>query len=73
MEEIYSFLGQEHFNHNFGKIERKETYYEEVIGMPENLHEVKQSLITPPLRAKDILSEYALTKYAQDKHLLNLN
>lgn len=73
MKSIYSFLGQEHFEHNFQKIECKETYADEVIGMPQNLHEVKQTLITPPLKAEDILSEYALTKYAQDKYLLNLN
>lgn len=70
MESIYSFLGQEYFEHNFNKIELKETYNEEVIGMPQNLHEVKPTLITPPLRAKDILSEYALTKYGRDKELL---
>jgi sulfotransferase len=73
MKEIYSFLGQEYFDHNFKKIKSKETYHDENIGMPKNLHEVKPTLKSPPSRAKDILSEYALSKYGQDKYLLNLN
>lgn len=70
MKDIYSFLGQEYFDHNFNKIECKETYNEEVIGMPQNLHEVKPTLTSPPLRAKDLLSEYALSKYGRDRELL---
>jgi sulfotransferase len=69
-QSIYEFLGQDYYAHNFEKIERKETYYEQRIGMPENLHEVKPSLIPSTIRAKDVLSEYALAKYRRDKELL---
>jgi sulfotransferase len=70
MRSIYDFLGQNFYKHNFEKIERAETYNERSIGMPDNLHEVKPRLAALTLRAKDILSEYALSKYGRDKELL---
>jgi sulfotransferase len=63
MTAIYEFLGINNYNHDFNNIERLETYFEENINMPNNLHEVRPQLNKTSPKVEDVLSDYAINKY----------
>jgi sulfotransferase len=64
MEKIYDFLELKPFKHNFDKIKKLEEDFDEHIGFPKNMHEVRSKLGFSKNNAKEILSEYIYNKYS---------
>ena len=63
MTKLYEFLEMPYYKHNFTKIKKIEIDRDEEMGLPKNLHEVKQSLSESPTTT-DVLSDYIKHKYS---------
>jgi hypothetical protein len=68
MNNIYSFLELQNFNHDFNNIEKIEKYNESAAGLPENLHSVRKVLGKGNIRIQDHLSSYTIEKYKDAKY-----
>lgn len=67
MENIYSFLEIENYNHDFNNIvdiEINSVESDALIGLPKDLHKVEKSLKLSKINPHDILSEYVINKYS---------
>jgi sulfotransferase len=60
---VSSVLNPEH-KHNFDKIKKLEEDFDEHIGFPKNMHDVRPKLGFSKNNAKEILSEYIYNKYS---------
>lgn len=63
MSGIYEFLELPEYKHNFSKIEKLELDNDEKLGLPSNLHSIRESLSNSST-STDILSEYIRHKYS---------
>ena len=63
MSGIYNFLEMPDYKHNFKKIEKVESDNDEVLGLPQNLHDIRKSL-SKSSTSTDILSDYIKHKYS---------
>jgi sulfotransferase len=63
MKDIYNFLEIDAFEHNFNKIEKVETDDDLAVGLPKDLHSIKETL-SKSLTNSDILSDYIRHKYS---------
>jgi sulfotransferase len=63
MTKVYEFLELENYKHNFSKIIKVETDNDEAIGLPYNLHSIRES-ISKSSTSTDVLSDYIKSKYA---------
>jgi sulfotransferase len=64
MENIYTFLEIDNYQHNFKNIIKIEDDGDLMLGYPEDLHKVEKKLIMSKINPYDILSEYAINKYS---------
>lgn len=65
MKNIYNFIEVENYNHDYKNINNIHNYFEERIGAPKNLHEIRKTLEKPSTKPEDILSDYILSKYSK--------
>jgi sulfotransferase len=72
MSKIYEFLEMPNYKHNFNKIEKVEKDNDEVVGLPKDLHQVRESL-SESSTSTDILSEYIKNKYSNMEFWRNKN
>ena len=63
MKDIYNFLEIDAYEHNFNKIEKVETDDDLAIGLPKDLHSIRETL-SKSLTNSDILSDYIRHKYS---------
>jgi sulfotransferase len=63
MSGIYDFLDMPHYEHNFKKIQKLEKDNDEVLGLPKDLHDIRES-ISNSCTSTDILSDYIKHKYS---------
>jgi sulfotransferase len=63
MAKIYNFLEMPYYNHNFNHIEKEEIENDEALGLPKDLHDVRNSL-SPSSTSLDVLSDYIRHKYS---------
>jgi sulfotransferase len=63
MASIYDFLDMPHYKHNFKKIQKIEIDNDEAIGLPKDLHDIRESL-SKSSTSIDILSDYIKHKYS---------
>jgi sulfotransferase len=64
MKEIYDFLGEEHYEHNFNHVEQV-TYEDDEIHGFINLHKIRNKVEPCPSKAKEILGEEVITLYTK--------
>ena len=62
MEELYEFIEQPFFIHNFSNIVKIENDNDLAVGMPENMHFVRSSISKKSFAPESVLSDYVLTK-----------
>jgi sulfotransferase len=60
---IYQFLGMSNYKHNFKKIKKVELDEDVKLGLPSNLHDVRESL-SKSKTSTNILSDYIKHKYS---------
>ena len=60
---IYDFLNIPYYAHNFNNIKKVENYNDAILGMPDNLHNVRPKLNKISKDPKEILSDYIINKY----------
>jgi sulfotransferase len=63
MSDIYKFLGLPDYKHNFDNIKKVEVDNDTILGLPSNLHDVRESL-SKSTTDIDILSDYIKHKYS---------
>lgn len=63
MAGIYDFLDMPNYEHNFNQIQKLETDNEADIGLPKDLHKIRESL-SQSATSVDILSDYIRHKYS---------
>jgi sulfotransferase len=63
MSGIYKFLELPEYKHDFKKIEKVESDNDAILGLPDNLHNIRKSLSSSSTSI-DILSDYIKHKYA---------
>lgn len=63
MSGIYKFLDMPNYEHDFKKIEKVESDNDTLLGLPDNLHDVRKSL-SKSKTSTDILSDYIKHKYS---------
>jgi len=66
MSNVYKFLEQPEFEHDFNNIFKREVDDDAALNLPANLHEVKKVLKKSSNDAKSILSEYTYNKYINE-------
>lgn len=65
MNNIYDFLELPNYKHDFNKIQKLEKDNDELLGHPNNLHEIRPQLKKTSKDPKEILSEYVINKYTK--------
>jgi len=63
MSDIYKFLGLPDYKHNFDNIKKVEVDNDTILGLPSDLHDVRESL-SKSTTDTDILSDYIKHKYS---------
>jgi sulfotransferase len=63
MSKIYNFLEMPDYKHDFNKIQKVEKDNDEILGLPKNIHQVRESL-SKSSTSTDILSDYIKNKYS---------
>lgn len=64
MNNIYEFLGEEKFNHNFGNIQKIENDNEERANLAIHTHRVHKTIQPSTTNPKELFSDYILNKYS---------
>jgi hypothetical protein len=61
---LYSFLEQDYFEHDFNNVNKKELDlgYEEID--PKGMHDVRKKVLDTSLNPEDVLSKYVIDKYS---------
>jgi hypothetical protein len=68
MDKVYDFLEIERFNHDFSNIVKVETYREDLVGFPEDLHKIRKVLGKSDLKIEDYLSPRTIAKYSDARY-----
>jgi hypothetical protein len=68
MDRVYDFLEIDRFQHDFLNIVKVETYRENLIGFPEDLHKVRPVLGKSDLKIEDYLSPRTIAKYSNARY-----
>ena len=68
MDSVYNFLGMDSFDHDFNNIVRLENYREDVVGLPQDLHNIRKSLARGEVVVSDHLSPRAISKYGDARY-----
>ena len=63
MKDIYDFVELPNFIHNLKNIKKIETDYDEFLGLPKNMHEVKRKIEKNNIDPKNFFSNYIIDKY----------
>jgi hypothetical protein len=72
LENIYSFLGLDSFNHNFGNIVAVDKHDDLGGYGVAGLHDLNKKLARPKTNLSELLSDYVIQKYGNALDFLNL-
>jgi hypothetical protein len=64
MDDIFDFIGINSIPIQTQNLVQKETYYDRELGLPANLHKVKNNVEGPSYEVQHVLSPYIMQKYA---------
>jgi sulfotransferase len=64
LSEIYNFIGEDAYDHDFNNLENKNKNSLLELNLPTDLHTIRKTISNQSFKPKDVLSDYIIQKYS---------